>query len=60
MYVYLPKELHAKITKITSHGERNKLIVECLEEAMESRWKKFVKQITEQLGSSTAKGKNAG
>jgi hypothetical protein len=42
--IYIPLDLHTKITRIAGYGKVDPLIIECLEEAIEPRYEKWVKE----------------
>jgi len=49
-YIFLPIELHEKVTTVAKYGTADDLIVECVSEAMEKRWREWVKQQAKKLG----------
>lgn len=49
-YIFLPTELHERVTSVAKYGKADDLIVECIAEAMERRWREWVKQQAKKLG----------
>lgn len=48
--IFLPEELHKRVKAMASHGTTDDLIIECVKEGMEKRWKEWVKQQARDLG----------
>lgn len=42
--IFLPNEVHKKVTTLAKYGEADSLIVECVIEAIEPRWKQWIAQ----------------
>jgi hypothetical protein len=42
--LFLPEELHRKVTSMARHGEADILIIDCLEEAIKPRWAAWLKE----------------
>jgi len=49
-YIFLPKELHERVTKVAKYGEADDLIIECVSEAMEKRWREWLRHEAKKLG----------
>jgi hypothetical protein len=55
--IYLPVELHAKLTRVAGYGKVEQLIIECLEEAIAPRYKKWKDDLDrEPSGRKTVRG----
>jgi len=48
--IFLPDEVHKQVTTVAGYGAVDDLIVECVKEAMEGRWREWVKQQAKKLG----------
>jgi hypothetical protein len=51
--IFLPKDLHQKIKAMVEHGEVDGLIVECLEEGVGTRYRRWLKKENAKLGKAT-------
>lgn len=49
--VYLPEQLHKQVATVAGYGKADDLIIECVTEAMKSRWAKWLKQEVKKLNS---------
>jgi len=50
--VFLPEDLHKKVTTLAKYGEADDLIVECTAEAIEPRWKRWLRQEMSKVAKS--------
>jgi hypothetical protein len=51
-HIFLPAEVHKKVTALAKYGKADDLIVECVAEAIEPRWKRWLKQEYAKLSGS--------
>jgi hypothetical protein len=49
--IFLPKDLHERVKALVGHGEVDGLIVECISEAIETRWKRWLKRQNAKSGN---------
>jgi hypothetical protein len=42
--IFLSTELHKRVTTLAEYGKADSLIVECVTEAIEPRWKRWLKK----------------
>lgn len=48
--IFLPEELHGRVKAMAPYGTADDLIVECVKEAIEGRWREWVKKQAKQIG----------
>ena len=48
--IFLPNEVHNRVKTLAGYGEVDALIVECVKEAIEWRWREWMKQQAKQMG----------